>query len=260
MLSQFTAQKDQAQNASNPHFALQTAMFEYADQVYSKKPTDVNHTIQTHPDLIKWKNKHLSGSQIWEGEKLKGKAPQIFTYPIVACAVVGDSIRKTAYGEMFSRVSIQPSWTTGNLVIVKEETHVDEHERKVIFLGRPVDIAEAKAHLIPAILNDIAAGSEKAKKLIPESHLQEAKLYLESHFESLFCKEQPSLFHVQHGIIGTEDKPFETWDLVRLTQSNPSEAKVYEQLRDKINTFISTKLYNETFNHLKITREHRYKC
>lgn len=241
-----------AKMSANPHIEFSSATLSYADQVYSKNPTDVNAAIQTHPELQKWNDRSLTVSQQWEGEKLKGKAPQVFTNPIVVAAVIEDSIRQTAYGEVYNRLSIQPSWVTGNLVVVKEETHADDLEQKMIFLGREFDVIEAKLHLIPAILKDIALGSEKAKKLVPEALSEdEARHYLESNFESLFCSERPALFHVRHGVVERDDKPFETWDLVRLIPSDPAQAEIYRQLRENIASSISVKLYDETLKHFE---------
>lgn len=236
--------------SANPHLEFANATDSYPDQVYSKNPTDVNAAIQTHVDLQRWSDRSLTAVQLWEGEKLKGKAPQVFTNPIVVAVVLEDSVKQTPYGEVYTRLSIQPSWITGNLVVVKEETHADDYAQKMLFLGREVDINEAKLHLIPVILKDIALGSDKAKKLIPEGFSEgEAKGYLEDNFESLFCNEHPALFHVCHGVVEKEEKVYETWDLVRLASSDPDHNEIYQELRNNIYTSISAKLYDETFKH-----------
>lgn len=252
MLLQFQHVKTQGNNNTDHHLIFEQAKLGNSTQIYSKNPTNVNAAIQTHQALTPYSDKTLTASQIWEGLKLKGKSPQIFTYPIVVAAVIEGSRQQTNYGEKYDRVSLQPSWVTGNIVVVKEETYADDNERKMVFLGRDVDIVEAKAHLIPAILEDINSGSEKAINLIPQDIPKEQiGSYLNDNFENLFCQERPALFHVQHGIIGEEDMPFETWDLVRLAQNNPDQVEIYEELRKMIGSSISVKLYAETINHLE---------
>ncbi|MBN9287545.1 MAG: hypothetical protein BGO43_04360 [Gammaproteobacteria bacterium 39-13] len=233
-------------------FEFQVAIEKHPEQVFAKRTTDVNAVLQTHDAFKDFKDPKFDAQEVWQGLKFKAEQPHIYTIPIVAAAVIESSRRKTSYGEVFDRVSLQPSWTTNALVLVKEETHIDEKQKKVTFLGRPLDIEEAKQLLIPELISEMFdKKSEKALKILPHSMNEtEALDYLSKHFEALFTKERPASFHVQHGITGYEDKPQETWVLVRLTEAPITfeEQQANLQLKEKIASSISWKLYLETLN------------
>lgn len=249
MLTYFETKKSQSNATTQPHNEFALAVEKYADQFYGMTQlADVNSVIQNHEAFTEMRDRRMTASLLWEGEKSKGKLPHIYTNPIVTCAVIEETIQSTTYGATFNRLSIQPSWITGKLVIVKEETHQDNQERKMVFLGRTVDINEAKRHLIPALLKDIALGATKVLALFPESVLADKTnlaSYIDDNFESLFYQEKPALFHVEHSVVGEEDKPFENWKLVRLATSNASEQMAYDELRIKVDS-PSIRLYMET--------------
>jgi hypothetical protein len=237
------------QETDNPHQIFELALKNHPDQIYSKKAIDVNHAIQTHPLLKDVKDKHLSVAQLWEGEKNKGKRPQDYTDVIVAAAIVPGSYQKTPYGERYDRVSIQPSWLTKKLVIVKEETHADELQKKMIFLGKEVDIKQYKDFLIFDLLEEhFTHHSPKTKDILGSMNKEEASRYLQEQFENLFATEKPPLFHVIHGVKGEEDVPYETWDLVRLAPMPQTSEELNEVniLKEKISNSVSTRLYIQT--------------
>lgn len=239
-----------AQTTLDPHKIFAQALQAHPDQVFSKNATNVNNALKTHKLLEHVKDKHLTMSQLWQGEKWKGERPQDYTHAIVAAAVIPGTFRKTAYGEVYDRVSIQPSWLTGQLVVVKEETHADDLQKKMVFLGRKVaDMLEAKNLLINALLEEhFSNHSSKTQQIFGNMTQEQAVEFLNKDFEKMFLSEQPALFHVEHGLQGTEEEPFETWNLVRLAASPKSEAEIKEvgSLKEMIANSISTKLYTQT--------------
>ncbi len=243
-----------AQTTTDPHKILATALQAYAEQVFTKIPTDVNKALQTHSALVDYKDKQLTISQLWQGEKWKGERPQDYTHAIVAAAVIPGSYRKTAYGETYDRLSIQPSWLSGQLVIVKEETHADDVQKKMIFLGKEItDLPQAKQLLINALLEEhFTQHSAKTEKILGSMQKAQAQGFLNDHFEKLFLNEQPPLFHVEHGIQGEEDTPIETWKLVRLAPpaKTIADIKAVADLKERIANAISSKLYMQTLHML----------
>lgn len=237
------------QTTSDPHKIFATALKEHPEQVFSKRPINVNQAMQTHPSLESVRNKHLTVSQLWQGEKSKGMRPQDYTNTIVASAVLPGSYRKTPYGETYDRVSIQPSWLSGQLVIVKEETHADDIQHKMVFLGRAVDISQARSLLIAALLDEhFVQRSSKTQNILGNMTLEQATVYLNNEFENLFLREQPPLFHVEHGVQGEENEPIETWNLVRLAPMPQTqlEIKAVADLKEMIANSISSRLYIQT--------------
>lgn len=247
-----------AQTTADPHKIFAAALQAHPQQVFSKMPTDVNKALQTHNALVDYKDKRLTSSQLWQGEKWKGERPQDYTHAIVAAAVIPGSYRKTAYGETYDRLSIQPSWLSGQLVIVKEETHADDIQKKMVFLGKEiVDLPEAKHLLINALLEEhFNQHSAKTERILGNRNNEQARKFLNEHFEKLFLNEQPSLFHVEHGIQGAEDAPIETWKLVRLAPppKTLAEIKAVADLQEMIANSISSKLYMQTLTMLEKTQ------
>lgn len=164
---------------------------DYAKQAFSAPELAINPLFNIK-EFELYGFKGLSQSQAWEGEKLKAHRPQLFVPVIQAAGLIPNTYRKTEYGETFDRVSIQPNWQTGKLSIVKEEVHVIEAQRRILFLGRPVNRSEAKQ-----VLGD---------------------------FDDAYFENQGSLFHVEHGLAGEEDRPINTWRLVILDRAVSSQA------------------------------------
>lgn len=235
--------------SSDPHQIFAQALKEHPEQVFVKTPTNVNHAIQTQNVFESIRDQHMTLSKLWQGEKSKGERPQDYTNTIVAAAVIPGTHRETTYGQTYDRVSIQPSWLGKHLVVVKEEVHVDDCQKKMVFLGKTVDIAIAKKLLIDALLNEhFAHHSSKTQQIFKNLTIEQATEYLNKEFENHFCRELQPLFHVEHGILGTEDEPFETWKLVRLAPAPLTTAEVIatQELREFIAKSISTKLYTQT--------------
>lgn len=247
----------------NPHQEFAASVLQNPTQLYCIIPSQVNEMFRLHPDMAHMRDKQLTKLDLWEGMKMKGKEPHCFTNAIVAAALVKDSLKTTPYGEVYERYSIQPSWMTGKLVIVKEDTHADDLKKTMLFLGRAVDVNEAKACLIPSLLDEMAKGSQKARSIFLNEmsadaaqrlfgNRQQAEQYLNEHFERLFLSEKPALFHVEHAATGKQEhKPVETWKLVRLAPSLESEKEVYGKLRNRVYHMVSTKLYQETIHRLE---------
>lgn len=239
--------------AENPHQIFKEALANNIQQTYMLNPTKVNQIIQTHVAFLDARDQHLTVSQTWQGLQWKANRPHLFTSAIVAAVVIPESRQKTAYGETFDRVSIQPSWLTGNLIIVKEETHIDKIQNKVVFLGKPIDVAEAKEYLINALLDEhFIHHSPKTVCLFNEMDLQNATHFLNIQFENLFTNEQAPLFHVEHGVIGEENDPIETWKLVRLTGAPESELEqsAVENLRTMIANSPNVRMYQQTIKEM----------
>jgi hypothetical protein len=238
----------------NPHHVFNKALDTHSDQVFMLTPTNVNQIIQTHDAFQDKRDQHLTVSQIWQGEKWKAERPQMFTTAIVAAAMIPQTRQTTAYGEVYDRVSIQPSWLTGDLIIVKEETHIDNLQNKVLFLGKPVDVAEAKEYLVEALLDEhFVFHSDKTVDLFKDMERETATQFLNRDFENMFADEQVPLFHVEHGVTGDEYDPIETWKLVRIAPTPQSEAEqvAVMSLREKIGSSANVRMYAQTMNELE---------
>lgn len=97
--------------------------------------------------------------------------------------------------ETFTRSSQQRQWMTGEHKDVFEEVHLLNKEQKAIFFG------------VSSVIDDTGI-------LIQAQN------------------EQP-LFHVEHGVDGTEDNPLNTWRIVHLTQEKDGMLiKKFENFRD----------------------------
>lgn len=194
---------------------------QYAQQVYPMKPHYINEDLENNEEAKKLGKTSLTKDEAFQGLKWKAEAPLKYI-PAIESALVDGSRRPTAYGETFTRLTIQPDFVTGKQIFVKENIHIYEMEKKIIFLGCEVNIEEAKHYL----------------KKSEENHVEEN---MKSH--------KPTLFNVEHAITGTDKAPIATWKMIRINDANflePAEAERIEKLRAFIQSIPGTHISLQT--------------
>jgi hypothetical protein len=219
--------------------------------LFPQRDTDINELLSHHEAFPA--NARLTAEEAWFGEMQKSERPELFTHGIVASCILPSSIVESENHKAFFRLSLQPSWVTGRYVVVKEETHVLKNERKVLFLGREVNAEEAITHLLPAILSQAPLQKvlNTQEPRLGDMTSEQRESYIKENFNSLFLSEKPALFHVAHGIQGAEEKPIETWLLVRLAQAvNSTEQQVLENLKTRIEQGKNIRMYQQTLQEL----------
>ncbi|MGE3921107.1 MAG: hypothetical protein AB7F64_09315 [Gammaproteobacteria bacterium] len=166
---------------------FEKAMQSFAAQSITTAPYKINPI-----KLSNQEQRNLSLDQAWALEISKALRVHDYLTAIPFSIVIPGTYRKTAQGQSFQRLSIQPAWLDDQMTIIKEEVHIIEDEHRIVFYGRPVDELEAQN-------------------------------VMREHFnESLIRKEVP-LFHVVHGLLGTENEPINTWRMVFIDQQVSAE-------------------------------------
>ena len=166
----------------HPSFSKAKKEFEKAWQDPNHTPieleaVDVNALLQTHYSINV--SFRLTKSLMWDAEVKKAWDPKTYIPGVVR---EGNSwSRKTLKDgeECFLRASQQRAWLKDTYGPVVEEVYLSPHERKIIFLGR----SESPTGDGPTL----EAGGH-----------------------------QP-LFHVEHAVGGTHERPLNLWRIVHLT-------------------------------------------
>ncbi len=127
-------------------------------------------------------NLSLTRTQLWDTEVRKAARPDLFITRVIRPGTARSWGRhELANGdEAFIRVSEQRQWLQPeSYATVIEACYLNHREQKVTFIGLP-EVEDAEGNTIIA------------------------------------STEQP-LFHVEHGVSGTEETPHNTWRIVHLT-------------------------------------------
>ncbi len=199
---------------------FESKRLKYPSQVFAKKEENINSLLKDNEEAISLEKISLTKEEAWQGLKWKAETPEKYI-PVKESIIVPDSRKLTEYGESFIRLSIQPSFATGNLVVVKEDIHIDENEKRIYFLGREVDVEQAKKYL----------------QQIDDSMLLE----------------KPALFHVEHAVKGSDDTPIATWKMVRLSDidsQDEEEAQRILGIKNLVASFTGTKIYLQTIRQM----------
>jgi len=192
----------------------------YAQQEYIMPNDDINHLLTNNDEAKQLGRPQLSKAEAWQGLKWKAEKPENYI-PVKESVIVPDSRKPTEYGETFTRLTVQPSFATGELVLVKEDIHIYEKEKKIFFLGREVDLVEAKKYLKQANENMLI--------------------------------EKPALFNVEHAVAGSDEMPIATWRMVRLSDVDPNEeneAKRILRIRNLVESDKGATIYLQTIRQL----------
>ncbi len=159
------------------------------------EPVNINEVLAARYDCSP--QSHMTKSQLWDMEVRKANRPDLYI-PSVIKSGSAKAWGKTTneHVDTFIRVSEQKLWLDENeYTTVIENVHVDHKNQMVTFIG------EAQAT---------------------------------SEFDGEYTSQgkQP-IFHVQHGVVGEESLPKNTWRIVHL--SNDKEAEVNQRFREKNN-------------------------
>lgn len=154
---------------------------------------DINHIIKTYYTTSKPVN--FTRTMLWDLERKKAWDPKTYIPHVVS---EGKSWGKTdleGKDEQFFRASQQRQWLTGEFAQVIEKVYLLDQTQKAIFFGLS-EVQETEGTVLHAV------------------------------------NSQP-IFHVEHGVGGTEDNPLNTWRIVHLTNGKNDElTKKFETYRD----------------------------
>jgi hypothetical protein len=153
---------------------------------------DVNKVLSECYDL--GKPIHLTGSMVWEMELKKAWNPASYIPYVVSRDHAWGRYSLGDDSEYFVREIEAKAWIIEDTVgPVFEEVFMSHKERRMIFLGR-----------------------DKLKAEIGET---------------IRTNEYQPLFHVEHGVAGTEDAPLNTWRIVILTDNHdPRYHQPFEEM------------------------------
>jgi len=149
------------------------------------EPIDVNKVLREHYTCAS--SLTMTKSQLWDMEIQKAARPDLFI-PSVIKSGSAVSWGKVSVNNIdtFIRVSEQRLWLDAEQYgTIIENVHVDHIAQVVTFIG-------------------------------------ESKASSNEYGEFITSNEQ-AIFHVQHGVIGEEDNPLNTWKIVHLTSENEVE-------------------------------------
>ena len=143
-------------------------------------PVDVNKVLKEHYKCMP--EFKMTKTQLWDMEVKKASRPDLFIPSVIKShSALSWEHSQEDNIETFFRVSEQRLWLNAECYgTVIENVHVDNNSKTVTFIG-------------------------------------EAKSNQQVEFNT--TKDQP-LFHVQHGVIGEETQPLNTWKIIHLTSEN----------------------------------------
>jgi hypothetical protein len=122
----------------------------------------------------------MSAAQLWDMEVKKAWDPLTYIPYVVSEGGSWGAV-DLPDGRRHSRTSIQKAWLGEERGWVLEDVFTDPAARRIIFLGRPRMTGQ--------------------------------------YGETLLADQHQPLFHVEHGVSGTEDEPVNTWRIVVLTEA-----------------------------------------
>ncbi|MBX9804298.1 MAG: hypothetical protein K2Y18_00935 [Alphaproteobacteria bacterium] len=179
-------------------------------------PVDVNHVLSTSYETSK--PLHFTRTMLWKLERKKAWNPLKY---IPHAVNEGRSWgRETLEGgdETLTRTTQQRQWKTGIHAQVLEKAYLLNKEQRVIFIGLS-DARDDKGALLHT------------------------------------ANSQP-LFHVEHGVGGTEDKPLNTWRIVHLTREKDQDLLVrFANFRDPNTLPMYIEVYIEKDLGIKLTKK-----
>lgn len=156
-------------------------------------PTDINEVLTKYYTTSK--PILFTRKMLWDVERLKAWDPKVYIPHVVNEAHSWNRITLENGDESFIRWSNQKQWKTGAYSKVIETVNLLNKEQKVIFLG--------------------------LSKAVDE------------HGKTIVASDTQPLFHVEHGVGGSEDKPLNTWRIVHLTSNKDEELiKRFENFKD----------------------------
>ena len=165
---------------TNNHEAIFTAAWNHKEYTSIElEPLDVNHILAEAYDGIP--GLALTRTQLWEMEVMKAARPDLFIPGVIRAGTARSwGHRQLENGdEVFIRVSEQRLWLQPDKYgTVIEACYLNHSSQQVTFIG-------------------LAEALDNSGQLITAS------------------REQP-LFHVVHGVSGTETAPLNTWRIVHL--------------------------------------------
>lgn len=144
------------------------------------EPIDVNYVLSTYYNTEP--KLIFTRSMLWEVERKKAWSPEIYIAPVIE-AGSGKSWGKQILAdgnEVFVRSTKQRQWLNFDRYgDVFEKVFLNNKEQKAIFLGAS------------EVTNELGS--------------------------SISAHNTQALFHVEHGVAGTEERPLNTWRIVHMT-------------------------------------------
>ncbi|BBN80332.1 hypothetical protein PA25_03170 [Pseudoalteromonas sp. A25] len=154
-------------------------------------PVDINAVIKDHYSHPGQFS--MTKTQLWDMEVKKASRPDLFIPSVIkrgSAAAWG--FKTQGNSETFTRVSEQRLWLDNTQYgVVIEHVHIDHDTKLVTFIG------------------ELQVNSDEYGHFIVDGA-------------------QP-IFHVQHGVVGDENSPINTWKIVHLEATN--EAKLKERFQ-----------------------------
>jgi hypothetical protein len=155
-------------------------------------PVNVNKVLRDRYQMEP--HHHLTGTMIWDMETKKAWDPLSFIPYVVSEGSSWGRHSLQDGASRFCRASMQRGWIRPDSGRVLEDVYVSDAEQAIYFLGRERMIATDESEL-------------RASEFQP-------------------------IFHVHHGVGGTEDEPLNLWSIVLLTQRN--EARYEEPFKQMV--------------------------
>jgi hypothetical protein len=122
---------------------------------------------------------HFTRTMLWDLERKKAWNPMTYIAHVVRDGKSWGRTELAGGNEHFTRYTQQRQWLSGEHALVIEDVNLFNKEQRVVFLG------------------------------LPETKDQDGTV--------LRTQNSQPLFHVEHGVAGTEDEPLNTWRIVHLT-------------------------------------------
>ncbi|MEM7390888.1 MAG: hypothetical protein AAF492_00965 [Verrucomicrobiota bacterium] len=177
------------------HEAIFTAAWNHEEHTRIEfDPLDVNRVIVDDYDGVQ--GLALTGTQLWDMEVKKAARPDLFIPGVIRAGTAHSWGRRelNSGDEVFIRVSEQRLWLQPDRYgTVIEACYVNHSSRRVTFIG------------LPEVEDDMG--------------------------RTLIASPGQPLFHVVHGVSGSEDAPLNTWRIVHLAKDEHGEiSKRFERM------------------------------
>jgi hypothetical protein len=179
------------------------------------EPVDVNDVISKYYTTSK--PVHFTQDMLWDMERRKAWDPKTYIPHVVSKGHSWGRENLENGDESFIRWSMQRQWKTGKYGMVIEQVLLLKKEKKAIFIGMAQTVDDLEKTL-------------KASSTQP-------------------------LFHVEHGVTGTFDKPLNTWRIVHLTKAKDQELiDKFKKYRDPTTLPVYVVVYIEKVLGVNITK------